>query len=75
MKAYFCKTTDHLQLSFYNLCVYNFVFLSCHNAVLMLSLGFRHKNHLVRVRKTSWFGLKYLFCWPQTRLEIGLTSI
>ena len=35
---------------------------------------FRHKNHLVRVRRTSWFGLKYLLWSPQTHLEILLMS-
>lgn len=30
---------------------------------------FRHKKHFVRVRKRSWFGLKYLLRSPQTHPE------
>lgn len=34
-------------------------------------LRFRYKKHVVRVRDTSWFGFKYLFC---LRIGYGLTS-
>ena len=39
------------------LCCLNILFLSRHNAVLI------HKIRLVRVRKTSWFGLKWPTCF------------
>lgn len=32
---------------------------------------FRHKNHLVRVQKTLWFGLKRLFWSKQVQLEMS----
>ena len=40
--------------------------LSCDDAVIR----FRHKKHLVRIKKRSCFGLKYLFWSPQSRLEM-----
>ena len=44
--------------------------LCWHNAVLLL-----HNNHLVRVWKSSCFGLKYLFLSPQTQLETRLLNV
>lgn len=46
-------------------------------SLLMLGRS-THKNHLVRVRKTSWFSLKHLFWLPQKRPEVStglLTNI
>ena len=43
--VWFCRTTDKLDVS------------SC----MYVLVGFRWKNHLVRVWKTSWFGLKMDF--------------
>lgn len=42
------------------------VSVDCFSALL----GFRHRKHLVRFRKTSWFGLKYLF-WDGDGLNSG----
>lgn len=49
-----------LQLCF--LIQLNFLFVPCHHAVLIYALlTFRHEKTLVRVRRTSCFGFKYLF--------------
>ena len=65
--VHFCRTSDKFKLYVYYFHVkmfhffrFSFNFL-CHNAVLMLWLGFRLKNLLVRVRKRSSFVLQYLF--------------
>lgn len=39
-----------------------------HFFLSLAPVRFRYKKHLVIVKKTSYFGLNYLFWWPQTRL-------
>lgn len=56
----FCKTTEMLKLYFLFLFVklfslgFNFSISICDNTVRVFCLGFRHQNHLVRVRKRSF---------------------
>lgn len=38
-------------------------------------ISFKHKKPLVRVRKWSWFGLKYWVLTPQTQLDMFLSNI
>lgn len=53
--VHYWEITDKLKLYF-------MLQLSiCHSAVRTLRLGLGTKNHLVKVWKASWFGLKYLF--------------
>ena len=58
----FCKTTNKLKLDIF-LC-YNFMFVKAQFSISLLSqhcayglVRLRHRSHLVRVRKTSLFGL------------------
>lgn len=54
-----------------NVCLLNFQFLSFSSQHCAYALvRFRHKNHSVRVRKTSWFGLKYLFWSSRSQTEM-----
>ena len=55
-----CQLSISLQHFFILHCLFrlNLLFLSRHSSVLVLCLGFRHENHLVKVQKTSWCGLK-----------------
>ena len=50
-----------IMLQLYICWVSSFYF-SLVTTLCLLRLGFRHKHHLVRIRKMSWFGLKSLFC-------------
>lgn len=50
-------------------CSFLFVEVNCFS--ICAPGRFRRQNHLVRVRETSRFGLKYYFCSPQTRLEFS----
>lgn len=45
---------------------FNFLVLSCHNAMLILCLGLA-KKLFIWVRKMSWFGFKYLACHPKNK--------
>lgn len=68
-KVHFCKTTDQkltrLHVSLGYIFYFSLVTTSC-----LYSVEFRHKKHLIRIRKTTWFGLKYLFCSPPSRTEM-----
>lgn len=57
--AYIIYSILNVSLCCYFTFVFNFLFHR-HNSAHGL-LKFRHQNILVRVRKRSWFGLKYLF--------------
>lgn len=66
-------TTDMLKLFFLHFFTLNcqiYIVTSCAHGLV----SFRHKNHLVSVRKTSGFLLKYLVLSPQTQLESVPTS-
>lgn len=50
--------------------VESFLFSSV-SALRLCSVGFRQWNHSVRVRKTSGFSLKQLFCSSRSQVEIS----
>ena len=52
-----CQSSMFLCVAILCLFRFNCLFLSEHNTHLTLT----DNNHLVSVKKTSWFGLKYLF--------------
>ena len=57
--VHFCKTTEMLKLYFFLYCEtfffrFQFSISCCDNTVRVFCLGFRHQNHLVRVRKRSF---------------------
>ena len=52
----------------------NFLWISCHNAVLMLGLGLSTKTTMVRFIKASLFNVKYLFWLPTNTAGNGPTS-
>lgn len=60
-EEHFCKTTDKTECFFVTLCCkFTFVevfFVLLQHFVYAL-VKFKSKKHLVRVRKTSWVGLK-----------------
>lgn len=75
-----CKTAGRLKLNVSLCCNYTFAWVEFSDSfVIACALGrSTHKNHLVRVRKTSWFSLKHLFWLPQKRPEVStglLTNI
>ena len=55
-----------LRVFMFNFLIY--VEITCE---LMIFLGFKYKNHLLRVRKIMCFGLKCLFWLPQIQQEMS----
>lgn len=67
----FCKSQicrHFICLYFATLHVFGFSFTLY--VVRMLCIKFRHKNQLVRVRKSPWFCWQHLFLSPQTQIKI-----